>query len=527
MGAVEHLIALGHDPRHVEALKEQILDEGAVLRLRFFVRRLWHVLEPGVSPEWTRHMDIVCDEMQAQIEGRPTHRKLLLVLPPGTAKSLLVSVFAPAWEWLHHPERRRIVLSGSKSVVERDSIANRTLITSPDYQRLLAIASKMYGRRPWTLAADQNRVTKFQNSARGFRQSKTLSPKAKITGDRGHDITVDDPVDLKEYLLASPDRRKQMLEDVATVWKKILPSRVMNQDEARWTVVMQRVDQDDLAYIAMQEGDFRVVQFAMEFDPADPNNHPLDWRTEEGELLYGETSRLFGRNAVNKLIEKLGALEFDTQYNQRTSRRSGGQIRREWFDAGRGCRWTGDAHELARSCDEVAITSDAAKKKTRTSDHHSIQVWGRKGSRRYLLARVSRRMNYPEYEQAMKAVIAEWSGIASFVLVEDTANGTTFMQTQGGQLDIPLIGFSPSRDTPGADKSKAARATYLERPAQAGDVIVPDASVHPWVEEVLDIWCAFPSGRFDDDMDSASQLLLHWRRPTTSVLDFYDALDKL
>lgn len=509
------------------AIEEQALDEAAVLKLRIFVRRLWHVLEPGMTPEWPPHMDIVCDELQAQIEGHVSHRKLLFVLPPGTAKSLLVSVYAPAFEWLWNPERRRLVISGNKSVVERDSIAMRTLITHPDYQRLLAIVSKMRDRPPWYMAKDQNRVTKFQNSVRGFRQSKTLSAKAKITGERAHDITVDDPTDLKEYLLATPDRRKAMLEEVGTVWKKILPSRVMNQSEARWTVVMQRVDEGDLADLVMQEGGFRVVQFAMEYDPHDPHNHPRDWRTVEGELLYGEQSKLFGAAAVKTLSDKMGLLEFDTQYNGKTSRRNGGQIRREWFADASGCRWRGDAKELGRSCDEVAISSDAAKKATRTSDMHSIQVWGRRGSKRYLLARVCKRMTYPEYEQAMKAMIAEWQGIASFVLIEDTANGTTFMQSWGGKLRISLLPFSPTRDTPGGDKSKAARAIYLERAAQASDVVVPDAMVCPWVEEVLDCWCAFPAGRHDDDLDSASQLLMRWTRPPPSMDEWTSMLESI
>ncbi len=72
-------------------------------------------------------------------------------------KSLLVSVFWPAWEWIRWPERRHFqVLRGDIESI-RDSVKCRTLIESPWYQ-------SFWGDR-FALASDQNTKTRFDNDS--------------------------------------------------------------------------------------------------------------------------------------------------------------------------------------------------------------------------------------------------------------------------------------------------------------------------------------------------------------------------
>src|SRR4030088_3485392 len=62
-----------------------------------FVREAWHVLEPN-SVYWHGwHIDAICAHLEAITAGHPN--RLLINVPPGMMKSLLVSVFWPAWEW--------------------------------------------------------------------------------------------------------------------------------------------------------------------------------------------------------------------------------------------------------------------------------------------------------------------------------------------------------------------------------------------------------------------------------------------
>lgn len=131
-----------------------------------------------------------------------------------------------------------------------------------------------------------------------------------------------------------------------------------------------------------------------------------------------------------------------------------------------------------------------------------------------MLDRISGRMGYPEFERVADGMIARWKywlAAKGGALIEDTANGTTYLQVRGpAYLGVALVAFHPNKDTPGTDKSKEARAVYLERPAEAGAIVLPDPSIAPWVEDLLTWWCGFPLAAKDDDVDSASQINMRW-----------------
>src|SRR4029077_8866993 len=95
-----------------------------------FVRHFWHVLEPETPfvdgwPLWA-----MCEHLEAVTRG--DINRLLMNVPPGSMKSLLVNVFWPAWEWgpmtLSH--LRYVTFSYSASLTERDNGKFRDLVTS-------------------------------------------------------------------------------------------------------------------------------------------------------------------------------------------------------------------------------------------------------------------------------------------------------------------------------------------------------------------------------------------------------------
>lgn len=110
-----------HD-QDLRAKLDAIAALAARASLAEFVRQAWPIVEPGTALVWNWHLDVICDALQRQIEGDPEYRKLLVVVPPGFMKSLLVSVFAPAWEWLHNPCRRKLFLANDDEVCTRDSM---------------------------------------------------------------------------------------------------------------------------------------------------------------------------------------------------------------------------------------------------------------------------------------------------------------------------------------------------------------------------------------------------------------------
>src|SRR5215475_4401056 len=97
-----------------------------------FVRQAWVVVEPATPfvPGW--HIDAIIEHLEAVSRGKI--RNLLINVPPRHMKSLLVSVFWPAWEWISWPARRWLYSSYAASLSMRDSVKCRRLIESPWYQ---------------------------------------------------------------------------------------------------------------------------------------------------------------------------------------------------------------------------------------------------------------------------------------------------------------------------------------------------------------------------------------------------------
>jgi hypothetical protein len=105
-------------------------------RLAGFVREAWHVLEPEAKYVHNWHIDAICQHLEAVTDGRIN--RLLINVPPGSSKSLIVSVMWPAWEWGPCGRRslRYLATAFNEGPVKRDTRKSRDLIASEWYGRL-------------------------------------------------------------------------------------------------------------------------------------------------------------------------------------------------------------------------------------------------------------------------------------------------------------------------------------------------------------------------------------------------------
>jgi hypothetical protein len=154
--------------------------EKARRSLKEFVIQAWPILEPETPFVDGIHIDAICLHLQAVTEGRI--QNLIINVPPGHAKSLLTSVFWPAWVWIDHPEARWLFSSYREPLATRDSVKCRRLIESDWYQ-------ENWGDR-YQLADDQNQKHRFENDRTGYR---VVVPMSAGTGERGDYVVVDDP----------------------------------------------------------------------------------------------------------------------------------------------------------------------------------------------------------------------------------------------------------------------------------------------------------------------------------------------
>lgn len=503
----------------------------------YFVRAFWHVIEPDTPLIWGWWLDVICDAVQRQQEGDPEYRWLLVMQPPGTAKSRVMSVMKPAWVWLRNPAKRMLYISTAEKVAERDSKYTRDVLrstgweedeTDPDALRCgyrnvveaLHFAGKaakpgdaLYKYPLWDFEKDQDEKGNFANTRKGVRLCSPMG--GDVTGLRGDDVTVDDPVSFKEIENFPPITIAQHMRIADTKARYVYTTRVNDREFSTRTMVMQRFDPDDPAGTALRDGHWKVICVPMEYDP----NHPLiehmttDPRTTPGEVLVGYTvDPKTGQKRVRHLqndalkaqaIRDLKPIQYEAQYNQKPRRATGEFVNAADVTALE--RYLENPRDIAERADEVMITADFTFDDTVGSDKVSIQAWAREGAARFtLLDRVGKQMNYPTMKRELRAMKERWP-MARRIRVEKAAAGPMVI----ADLESEIPGLIP---VPTGRKSKWERAKVALQPLILGrNIVLPAREIAPWVEEVEASWLHMrPGGNDDDDVDAASLMGSQW-----------------
>jgi len=171
--------------------------------------------------------------------------------------------------------------------------------------------------------------------------------------------------------------------------------------------------------------------------------------------------------------------------------------------------WTLKRHTITRSAaqamkwDDLILSADLTFGKSATSDFNSIQIWGRLGPDRYLLDRVNRRMTYTESRQALRDLCGAWPRLRA-KLIEQAASGGPMVD----ELSREFSGVIGVHVTGNVAIGKFGTTAYQW---QAGNVILPDATIAPWVGDyVAEI--LFQTAH-DDDRAATAHALTYLSEP--------------
>lgn len=477
--------------------------------LAAFVRYMWPVIEPGQVLVWSWHIDVICDALEKVTRGEIT--RLLINIPPGHMKSLLVAVFWPAWTWLENPGFRALFATYVQKLSNRDSLRCRDLVRSTEYRELIP---RLYGdtwREPWDLKADANNVESYSTTLSGFRLATSVTGAG--TGFRGDAIVIDDPLNVEEFPTA------EALEAVTSWYDKRMSSRFNDQDKGAIVIIMQRLHENDLAgHVLAQDKTnasnpswrpFRHICLRSEYDPAHPNE--FDRRKEHGELLFPGK---FSRDVIEVAKIQLGA-QYPAQHDQRPVSAAGGIFPmcklRFWYPKGietiplpwrekdeKGNEVACVQGELPRRFDFMCQSWDLAFKDTKTSDFVAGQVWGRWFAACHLVHQEHGHFGITKSIERIRFTSSTFPQ-ATAKYIEDKANGPAVIE----MLQHELFGIEPVEP----DGGKVARAWAVEPLISAGNVWLPHPALYPWVVPLLNELRAFPRGRHDDMVDAFTQAL--------------------
>jgi predicted phage terminase large subunit-like protein len=463
------------------------IDREAVRRrgLAEFVRRAWRLVEPAKPLRWSWHLDALCAALERV--ARRAVRKLVINIPPGCSKSLIVSVLFPAWVWTFDPGHRWMVGSHGERIVTRDADKMRALVKSDWYRARWPHAAIPEGR------AQSDSVLTFRTSAGGMRYSQTVH--GQWIGEHCDTLIVDDPIDPEGADATSGVE----LDAVIDWWDGTMPTRFADHTASARVIVMQRLHERDLAGHVIAEGDATVLCLPMEFEPGHPHRWPGDPRTHEGELLVPDRIPAEAVAAMKKSLK----WRAPAQLQQRPTGREGEIFKESYFKH----RWT----ELPAG-GTWALSVDCAFKDKKTSSHVVIQAWYAKGPDHFLVDQARGLWGFVATCAQLAAMAARYPR-ALRKLVEGKANGPAVIDALQGEL--------PGFEEIEPDGSKEARAWATEPLWAAGNVWLPHATEarYPdgtkraagWVDEEPEGFVrehlTFPRGLADDQVDAGTQYL--------------------
>ncbi|BDI33423.1 hypothetical protein CCAX7_54740 [Capsulimonas corticalis] len=460
------------------------------------------------------HVDCICDHLEAVTLGHI--RDLLINIPPGHMKSLLVSVFWPAWEWIQNPRERSLFSSYAVDLAIRDSVRCRDLITSDWYQE--------WFEPDWKMKGDQNVKSWFQNDKTGFRFSMSVGGRA--TGFRGNKIVVDDPLNAKEM------HSKATRDECIFWWDKVMPTRINDPRGGKRVVIMQRLHEEDLSGHILAKGGFEHLCLPSEFEPErrsrtfifskdnDLNDGEdemrtefwSDPRTEHGDLLFPE---MFTKQVLSQLKKDLGETDFAGQHQQSPRPAAGIIFKSHWWRywvpkglLGKlppitivledGSFFDSPVIEIPEGFETLLQSWDMSFKDSKGADFVAGQVWAQVKADCFLLDQVCERMDFTATIAAVRAMTEKWP-LALAKLVEDKANGPAVISSL--KKEIPgLIPIEPEGD-------KVSRAHAVTPMCESGNVYLPHPALYPWIKVTLDRLTAFPNAAKDDDVDALTQAL--------------------
>lgn len=474
-----------------------------------FVRAAWHVVNPGEEVIWGWHLQAICRHVQwayeelfrvrrARRDGVPLHeirpqdlQRLMINVPPRSAKSLIVAVFAPVWAWLHDPALTVRCTSGNLRVSDECSEFAFDLCTSSWFKETF--------EPEWQIRGDRTAKRKWANTAGGVRISMPMG--AKVTGEGTDVVVIDDPQDAGDA--HSEAKRESMFKR----WRA-LSSRVKIQQQCLFVGIMQRLHEDDFTGRAAKT--WVNLCIPMEFEKDRRCTTPMldeetgkpwvDPRTEPGELML---PAFFTREGVEQRKIDLGSYGYAGQYQQRPAPEEGGLFKKAWFKPYDAYFLPDGKPDWSRmpKMDQFYVSIDAAAKEGDTNDFTSMQVIGRQGRFRYVLDNVTRRMDFVKLIEALRTLLARWPTVSG-VLIEEASNGiaaVSMLQAAGIANVIALK----------TEGGKNSRAAAVSPSCEAGDVMIPAAA--PWRDAWLHELAVFPNGAHDDQVDAFTQALNYMR----------------
>ena len=420
-----------------------------------FIRRTMPDIEPA------RHHRLIIDKLEKVSRGEI--KRLMLFLPPGSAKSTYASVLFPPWFMGNHPSIPVIAASHSKELAERFGRRVRNIVGSPVFGELFGFG----------LSGDSGAAGRWETAKGG--EYFAVGVDASVTGRRAGLGIIDDPVKGRAEADSLTVRQHCFDWYKADFWTRLLPNAPVIYIGTRW-------HDDDLAGRLLEEAKNGGEQWEVVSLPAIAGDNDALGRAR-GERLWPEwyTAEMFE-------IARRDSRNWSALYQQEPMPESGEYFKSEWI------RWyesappreqlrTYGASDCAVSADGGDFTVHLVAGVDPNDDIYLLDLWrGQASSDVWVDAQLDLIQLWKPLDWGEeKGQIAK--GVGPFLLKRQLERRIYVHRRQ-----FPAVG------------DKAVRAQAIRGRTAMGRVYFPRRA--PWAAEFVNELLRFPAGVRDDMVDT-------------------------
>ena len=424
-----------------------------------------------------RHHRVWIERITALVEGRSAKRKLLILAPPGHAKSTWVSLIFPPWYLGNHPDESILFFTSADTMARQfGGTVKGTLEASEKH--MLAFPNprcRPDQERGWS--SDGLYLVGVEASSKDP-SYRAVGYGASVVGGRAHGIILDDPLTQEQAQSAVHQLSAKTYHDM-TVDSRLHPQG--------WEIaIMTRWHEADLASHLMGKADWDTLVM--------PAIGEYAW----GEALWPER---FPLDWLEAKRADIGGPLFSCLYQADPSS-LGGQVFKEasWFrplpadfDEPRA-----DGRTMRQRLRIVQFWDLAYSAASNTTDYTAACTLGVDASGNlYVLSVLRKRLSPQETEAAMVEQIGLLA--PNLVGVEEAAFRQAATKDLVGRV-LRKVRCAVRTVKPSADK--VARALLPAARAEAGMVYADTRA--PWFQPFLAECMAFPLGQYDDQVDALS-----------------------
>jgi len=494
--------------------------------------KVWFNILQGSKFMENWHHHVFCDAIDDIIYKRRQNRNLVINCPPGSTKTELFSIHAPAYSAAlvsdgRVSKFRNLNLSFSDALTTRNSIRTRDIIASQEFQSLFDSKFGVNQASEWSLIDNRGKV---------ICETVSRSVGGQVTGARGGYIgpeysghlSLDDP-DKPSDTLSEVKRKRQ--HDFMTNTVRSRRGDKSKDNATPIICIAQRTHVDDTSGFLLSGGmgikfdHIKIPALITEdyIESLPEKYKDLCWRDvkdTESVVLAGQRYWSFwGANEdIGQLMDLWEADEytFSSQYQQEPIALSGRIFSADWI-----LQYGDEENPTPPYFEYRFITADTATKTGTRNDFSVFSHFGVYQGRLYMIDMCRGKFEAPELEATFRAFIGDAWGMNSnmangnlrAVLVEDASSGTGLIQTVGRASPIPITPVKRNKD-------KLTRALDCAPQVKAGKFLVPAGK--DWVVHVvseLALFSADDSHKHDDAADTVFDGINYALINNTSLFD--------